>query len=218
MAQSVKLTSELQAPSGKIAGPKRLFYIGLALFSEKWSENDIVDLAMELRRSSDYDLVPLMASNVVASLPETYPIADDAAIEALVDAAAEHAKDGDLVFVYISTHGRRGALSRKIDAFSEQQLPADALSQLLQPLAGRRTVIFLSACFSGSLLSELKSDDRIIVTAARADRASFGCRPTAQHTYFGEAVLRSFGHRERSLQRIIADVSAEVAGLERAYG
>jgi hypothetical protein len=218
IAQSATLTSELEAASGKIAGRKRLFYIGLALFSEKWSENDVADLAMELRRSSDYELVSLLASNVFASLPETYPMADDAAIEALVRAAAEQAKDGDLMFVYISTHGRRGALTRKIDTFFEQLLPADARSCLLQPLTGRRTVIFLPACFSGSLLSELKSDDRIIVTAARADRASFGCRPTAQHTYFGEAVLRSFGHRERSLQQIVADVSTELAGQERAHG
>ena len=58
-----------------------------------------------LRRVSDYDVVSLIASNAIPSLPETYPIADDSAIEALVRTAADAAKDSDLIFVYISTHG-----------------------------------------------------------------------------------------------------------------
>jgi hypothetical protein len=217
-AQSAKLASELEAVSRKTAERKRLFYIGLALFPEKWSENDVVDLGSRLRQVSDYDIVSLMASNVIVSLPETYPVADDSAIEALVAGAAEQASDNDLVFVYISTHGNRGALQRKIGTYPEQIVSASRLAQLLQPLTGRRTVIFLSACFSGSLLAELKSEDRIIVTAARADRASFGCRPAAQHTYFGEAVLRSFGQRDRSLQQIVADIRTDVAAQERAHG
>jgi len=111
-----------------------------------------------------------------------------------------------------------GALKRKIGTFPEDTVSAGGLALLLQPLAGRRTVILLSACFSGSLLSELKSEDRIIVTAARADRASFGCEPAAQHTYFGEAVLRSFGQRSRSLEQIVADIGTSVAAQERAHG
>jgi len=217
-AQSVKLASELEPASHKTAQDKRLFYIGLALFPEKWSENDIVDLGTRLRQVSNYDIVPLIASNEIVSLPETYPVADEAAIEALVHTAAKGANDNDLVFIYISTHGNRGALQSKVGTFTEQMVSAGELAQLLQPLAGHRTVIFLSACFSGSLLNELKSEDRIIVTAARADRASFGCRPAAQHTYFGEAVLRGFAQRNRSLEQIVADIRTDVAAKERARG
>jgi len=140
-----------------------------------------------LRRVSDYDVVSLIASNAIPSLPETYPIADDSAIEALVRTAADAAKDSDLIFVYISTHGTKGALTRKSGVFPEQSLSANGLAEPLQPLVGHRTVIFLSACYSGSLLDQLKSEDRIVVTAARLDRPSFGCKPAAQHTYFGEA-------------------------------
>jgi len=117
-AQSAKLSSEVQAVSGTNTGRGRLFYIGLALFSQKWSENDVVDLATVLRRVSDYDVVSLIASNAIPSLPETYPIADDSAIEALVRTAADAAKDSDLIFVYISTHGTRGVHSHAKSAFS----------------------------------------------------------------------------------------------------
>jgi Peptidase C13 family len=95
---------------------------------------------------------------------------------------------------------------------------AGGLAQLLQTFADHRTVIFLSACFSGSLLNELTSEDRIIISAARADRASFGCSPAVHHTYFGDAVLRSFGQRDRSLKQIFADIWTDVAAQERAHG
>jgi len=68
-----------------------------------------------LRRVSDYDVVSLIASNAIPSLPETYPIADDSAIEALVRTAADAAKDSDLIFVYISTHGTSRMRKKSID-------------------------------------------------------------------------------------------------------
>jgi hypothetical protein len=39
-----------------------------------------------LREVSDFDLISLIASNVIVSLPETYPVADEAAIDELVRA------------------------------------------------------------------------------------------------------------------------------------
>src|SRR5690242_687937 len=60
-------------PGRQVERP-RLFYLGLALYSEPWSENDVVELAGELRQSSNFDVVPLIASNHV-SRHRTYPIA-----------------------------------------------------------------------------------------------------------------------------------------------
>ena len=44
----------------------RLFYIGLALYSESWSENDVVELADMLQHASQYRVVPMIASNVTS--------------------------------------------------------------------------------------------------------------------------------------------------------
>ena len=41
----------------------RLFYIGLALYPEGWSENDVVELADALQRNNEFD-APLIASNL----------------------------------------------------------------------------------------------------------------------------------------------------------
>ena len=196
---------------------KRLFYIGLALWPESWSRNDVVELANKLRRTSSYDVVPLIASNfVAASRPASYPIADDAVIAQLVDTAAERVRPGDIVFVHISTHGAPGLLAREIDDRAPTAITAHTLALELAPLARLRTVIVLSACYSGSLIGALRAPDRIIITAARADRSSFGCAAGNRHTWFGAAELQGFAEPDRSLRQVFAAIRADVAHMERA--
>jgi hypothetical protein len=197
------------------ADGKRLFYIGLALYSEPWSENDVVELADKLRTASGFRVVPMVASNVT-SRPRRYPLADDATIAAMVRTAAEQAGADDLVFVDISTHGSPHLLARKAGQDPPTTLASPELARKLAPLAGRRTVIVISACYSGSLISDLRAPTRVIITAARADRSSFGCAPDARHTVFGQAELHAFGQPNRSLHQIFAAIRNDVARVEQA--
>src|SRR5690348_5528648 len=73
------LVAQQQAAAHTPATGKRLFYIGLALYSESWTENNVVELAGRLGHASKYRVVPLIASNVI-SAQRLYPIADDATI------------------------------------------------------------------------------------------------------------------------------------------
>ncbi len=215
--------SLLAAQTEKAATPaahRRLYYIGLALWPEQWSQNDVVDLAQTLRATSNFEVVPLIASDFIADGPRTYPAADDATIASLVRTAAERAGPDDLVFVHISTHGGPGVLARKIEGGPQDILRAPGLARLLAPLAAHHTVIVLSACYSASLIASLRSPDRIIMTAARADRSSFGCQPSSRHTFFGDAELRGFDQRGRSLHQAFIVIKDEVALMEQArhYG
>ena len=191
-----------------------LFYIGLALFPEMWSENDVVELAEALRPSSTFDVVPLIASNLAAK-PRRYPIADDATIARLVRTAAERVEPEDMVFVHISTHGAPGLLVRQIGNRAPTAITAAQLARKLAPLGPHRTVIILSACYAGSLIPALQTPRRIIITAARADRSSFGCSAESRHTLFGEAELGAFTQPFRSLRDIVGDIRAHVRQMER---
>ena len=211
--------SPLTTQTAGVANPAarhRLFYIGLALFPEQWSRNDVVDLADTLRSNSAFDVVPLIASNYLGDEEHQYPLADDAAIARLVRIAAERAGPDDLVFVHISTHGGPGVLARQIEGGPESNIGEFRLWQLLAPLGRHRTIIVVSACYSGSLIASLNSADRIIMTAARADRSSFGCAAASRHTFFGDAELRGFGMRGRSLHQAFIVISDEVAAMEQA--
>jgi hypothetical protein len=197
------------------ANGKRLFYIGLALYSEPWSENDVVELSDKLRTTSRFHVVPMIASNVV-SAQNHYPVANDTNIAAMVHSAAAEARAGDVVFVYISTHGSHQVLARKVGNNPPTALPSRELARKLAPLAGHQSVIIISACYSGSLISDLRSPDRIIITAARADRSSFGCAAGNRHTFFGAAELDAFDQRGRSLHQVFAATRDEVAHMESA--
>ena len=213
-AQPSLLAAQL-AKADNAAAQRRLFYVGIALWPEQWSENDVVDLAETLRTSSSFEVVPMIASNYFADGPIAYPIADDAAIANLIATAASRAGPDDLVFVHISTHGGPGLLARKIEDGPQSTLGAAGLARLLAPLGKHRTVIVVSACYSGSLIASLRGPDRIIMTAARADRSSFGCQASSRHTFFGDAELRGFDTRDRSLHQAFIVISDDVAAMEQ---
>src|SRR5690606_38971993 len=57
----------------------------------------------------------------------------------------------------------------------------------------RPTVILVSACYSGQFIAPgLVGKNRIILTAARNDRPSFGCSTDTVYTYWDECLLESF--------------------------
>lgn len=101
------------------------------------------------------------------------------------------ASPNDVLIVYLTSHGGP-------DAALQSALPgnlpilavtADSLAAALEQAGIRRRIIIISACFAGSWIPKLASDDTIVIAAARADRTSFGCDDSRPLTYFGEAFL-----------------------------
>src|SRR5205085_6630049 len=98
----------------------------------------------------------------------------------------------DLVVIYLTSHGSRDAeLSTNLPDYTDlRSVGAKQLADALNRAGIRRRVIIVSACYSGTWIKPLASDDTIVITAARADRTSFGCSDQRQLTYFGEALLK----------------------------
>ena len=96
----------------------------------------------------------------------------------------------DILFLYLTSHGSRDAeLATELDDLSFSTFNAPRLAQILRDSGIRWKVIVVSACYSGSFLNSLKDDHTLVMTAARADRTSFGCSDDAEFTYFGRAYL-----------------------------
>jgi hypothetical protein len=111
----------------------------------------------------------------------------------LQDAFAQLAPaPSDGCFVFITSHGvpRRGLFMRAIDG----ALGPRELDRLLdRSCAERPTVVIASGCFSGIFASgwSMPEPNRTILTAARSDRASFGCSAERRFTIFDECVLEN---------------------------
>jgi len=91
--------------------------------------------------------------------------------------------------VFITSHGGRDGVAMKADFAHEQRLTPARLEELLDGSCGARpTVAIVSACFSGIFL-DLAAPNRIILTAARSDRTSFGCGAEFDYTYYDSCLL-----------------------------
>jgi hypothetical protein len=66
-------------------------------------------------------------------------------------------------------------------------LTPEQLRDALDDAGIRNRVLVVSACYSGGFLPALRDPDALVITAARHDRASFGCGSESVATYFGRA-------------------------------
>jgi hypothetical protein len=67
------------------------------------------------------------------------------------------------------------------------------LDKILDRACGERpTVVLVSACYSGVFVGrDMQKKNRIILTAARQDRTSFGCSAENQYTYWDSCLIDS---------------------------
>lgn len=147
------------------------------------------------------------------------PLATRESLTRAVRALAERSAAEDLIFIYLTSHGSRShELHLDQPRLQLADLPAAELAALLQPLRERHKVLVISACFSGGFIPLLQDDKTLVMTAARADRASFGCAEENDFTYFGRALFAEALHRTDDLQRAFELARAAVAAREQADG
>jgi hypothetical protein len=79
------------------------------------------------------------------------------------------------------------------------------------------SVIIVSACYSGVFIPALATDSRMIFTAARPDRPSFGCGADFTYTYFDQCVLEMFPNAQ-TFPELATEVQACVAAREELEG
>jgi hypothetical protein len=100
-------------------------------------------------------------------------------------------EDNDILFLYLTSHGSRDfQLQLSQPGLALASLSAKELGSILHSLPVRHKVVVISACYSGGFIIPIKDDNMLIITAAEADKTSFGCHDLAQMTYFGEAFFK----------------------------
>lgn len=113
------------------------------------------------------------------------PVDAHTALEAVTD-ITEQAARGCLL--YFTSHGSPEGIVFGPD----MELSPAAMASLMRRWCGARpTVVVVSACFSGVFVEGLSGPNRMVMTAARRDRSSFGCGAEATYPYFDGCVLQS---------------------------
>lgn len=125
--------------------------------------------------------------------------------------------DRDVLFLSISSHGAQDPAI----VVSNSQLPLNDLTDedlaaALRDSGIRWRVIIISACYAGGFIERLRNPQTIIITAAAADRTSFGCSNDSDLTYFGEAFYRDALPGARSLRAAFETAKTAIAAREHS--
>ncbi|BAP43265.1 caspase family protein [Pseudomonas sp. 21LCFQ02] len=143
------------------------------------------------------------------------PMATRETISRAIQTLAQRSGPEDLIFIYLTSHGTHDhQLVLDQPRLSLSDLPADQLATVMAPLHNRDKIIVISACYSGGFIPALKDERTLIMTAARADRVSFGCTEEADFTYFGDALFAKALVETDNLQQAFDQASAYVARRE----
>ncbi|HYR67586.1 MAG TPA: C13 family peptidase [Reyranella sp.] len=120
---------------------------------------------------------------------------------------------GEACLIFITSHGdERGVALR---AAKGTVNPATLDSALDAGCGNRPTVLLVSACYSGIFLTgAMRRPNRVVLTAAAADRVSFGCGAGDQYTYYDQCLLQQFDGAATWQQLAIATRSC-VEALEQ---
>jgi hypothetical protein len=90
--------------------------------------------------------------------------------------------------LYFTSHGSPGGIVFGPNAL----ISPDLMANLVREWCGARpAVVVVSACFSGVFVDALAAPNRMVLTAAARDRASFGCSEEATYPYFDGCILES---------------------------
>src|SRR5262249_39683200 len=120
---------------------------------------------------------------------------------------------GEGCLVYATSHGTVNGLTLARDPASGYRLRPAQLHHIVHTACGEApTILVLSGCYTGTFLrGELLGPNLIVLTAAAADRSSFGCRVGAAYTYYDACFLREFGKAPtwQALQRAVSRCVAE---------
>jgi hypothetical protein len=112
-----------------------------------------------------------------------HPTTANAAVEAIT-ATTARATRGCLI--YFTSHGAPEGM-----VFGpNRQISPTMMAQLVRNWCpDRPTVLVVSACYSGIFVDGLAAPNRMIITAARRDRTSFGCGADATYPYFDGCII-----------------------------
>jgi Peptidase C13 family len=215
--QAARIDQALTPIKREPTADSRAFFLGFAGVGEEKVFSQEIGLASQVL-SERFNIAErkLALLNDQRDL-EHAPLASVSGLRyALHGLAARMNLDRDVLFLSISSHGSPDPAI----AVSNSQLPLNdlteqALLEALNESGIKWRVIIISACYAGGFVESLQGPQTIVLTAAAADRTSFGCGVDSDLTYFGEAFYRDALPRARSLRDAFDKAKAAIAMRER---
>ena len=212
-AQMARAHQALVLAAGR---PPHVVFAGFALNSESRAFRGDVQLGEQVMRGIDPQAVVFTLANPAFGQDAEWPFATRENVQAVLESIGAEAGPDDKVVLLFASHGAPHILALRAANRDLGTITPEDLQQWLGPLRGKPTLIVLSACYSGSFMPALRDRSRIILTAAAADRNSFGCQFHSNNTYFVEELLGGPDPGSLSLRQLMDRAGEGVQRREQA--
>ncbi|WP_242147712.1 C13 family peptidase [Sphingomonas sp. BAUL-RG-20F-R05-02] len=124
-------------------------------------------------------------------------------------------KKEDVLVLYTTSHGADyGIVYQDGDAGVGTIAPV-RLAAMLDGLGIKRRLVIVSACYAGVFVPKLAEPDGVVMTAAAADRSSFGCEADSDWTFFGDALVNHALRKDQPFAAAAKEAIATIAKWER---
>lgn len=125
----------------------------------------------------------------------------------------------DVLVLFLTSHGAENfELAVNFAPMALNPLTPALLKGYLDESKIKWRLIVVSACYSGGYIPALRNPYTVIITAAAADRTSFGCDTARDFTYFGEAYFRDEVARGVSVLQAFVNAEANIKAREVKEG
>jgi hypothetical protein len=193
-----------------------IFMIGVA----GWSDQDV--FLRELKRSMEIlsshfhvgkRSLSLVNNNATSS---ELPMASMQNLATALRAVGSRMdREKDVLILTLTSHGSRDGFALSYDDYVGRTLDPQTLKILLDEAGIKNRILIVSSCYSGTFVQPLADPDTMILTAASADRTSFGCANERKWTYFGEAFFERGLAGKVALADAFASAKVTIATWER---
>jgi hypothetical protein len=215
--QSRLLAEHLLKVRPGVKGKPELFFLGLGGADQDvfLRETQFVEgLMRELFATEGHSLILVNHARTA----QTYPMANLESLRRALRRIGEQMNGAeDTLFLFLTSHGSRDfRLSLSFFPFSFTDISPAMLRQALDDSGIERRVVVVSACYSGGFIPALQDDNTLVITAAAADRSSFGCGEGDELTEFGRAYFDEALRQSRSIEAAFHLAAARLAKTEQA--
>jgi len=215
-AQQSRLDMELKQLAALPHKGPATWFVGFAGYGEQHVFADEIDLAARemAGRYGSGDRSVLLVND--RRDPGKLPLASAPALHYTLRRLGAMMGPDDVLFLSLSSHGSEdGSISISNDGRPDADLGAVDLAAMLREAKIPWKVIVISACYAGSFIDALRDDHTIVLTAAAADRTSFGCSDDRDLTWFGEAFYRDAMPGAPTLRAAFEQARESIATMEK---
>lgn len=133
----------------------------------------------------------LVLANNMKSL-KRYPLANRHNLADALDVIGKRIDpEEDIVFLFMTSHGSKNhKFSVNFGPIKLEDLTPQQVRESLDNAGIRWRVVLVSSCYSGGFIKPLQTPNTLVITAAAADRRSFGCGSKSEFTDFGVAYFK----------------------------